>query len=55
MNEPLKGYKTFIVAGAMLAYACIGYFLDLNTNDESLRLVFEALGLITLRLGVNKK
>ena len=49
----LAGYKTYVVAAAMLIHAISGYFLG-NQVDLDVRQILEALGLAALRAGVSK-
>ncbi len=50
----MSGYKTYIVAVAMLVYAVIGLALRYDEPTDSIRLILEALAIIGLRIGVAK-
>ena len=52
MNR-LSGYKTYLVAAAIVAYQLIGYLLG-YTNTVDTHKILEALGLAALRAGVSK-
>lgn len=54
MEEPLKGYKTYLVAGGMLVYAVLGFTLGYLDAGEAGTVIMEAFGLIALRLGIAK-
>ena len=54
MNEPLPGWKTFVVGGLMIVYAGIGYYLDLMPATEATEIFMQGLGLIAMRLGIQK-
>jgi hypothetical protein len=47
-----QGYKTYLIAGAMLVYQFIGYFVYSQPID--FMQIMEAAGLATLRAGVAK-
>lgn len=47
----LKGRRTYIVAGAAIAYLVICQFTG-KRPDESVMGIFGALGLVTLRAGI---
>jgi type IV secretory pathway VirB2 component (pilin) len=49
----LVGKKTYLVAIAMVVYAGLGFILGYQNQDQTLKLVFEALGLAALRAGVS--
>ncbi len=48
----LSGYKTYVVAVAMLAFQLLRFFFEGTPPD--MMGVLEALGLATLRAGVKK-
>lgn len=52
--ELLSGNKTYIVGGAMIVYALLGYALGQLPESEATIVVFNALGLMGLRHGVAK-
>lgn len=52
--ESLKGKKTYLVAGLMIAYGVLGFVLGYQDAAEAGKLVLEGFGLIMLRLGVAK-
>jgi len=52
--NPLSGKKTFLVAGAMIAYAIGGMVLGYVEPSEGVPLVMEALAIAALRLGIAK-
>ena len=54
MLSIVSGYKTYIVAAAILAYQVLGYMLGYTTSVDTHK-VLEALGLATLRAGVAKR
>lgn len=49
-----KGKKTFVVAILMVAYGVTGYLLGETDQATLFRLVLEAAGIVTLRLGIKK-
>lgn len=49
----LTGYKTYIIAAAMIAYQVLGYIL--NGTPIDIQSSLEALGLAALRKGVATK
>jgi hypothetical protein len=50
----MKGWVTWIVAGGTTVYAVGGYFLNLHTADEMVRLLLYAGGLIGLGRKLDK-
>jgi hypothetical protein len=50
----LSGYKTYIVAGLLLAHAITGYVTGEMPQGEAVTLILEAGGLAGLRAGVSK-
>lgn len=58
-NQPnfnfLNGYKTYMVAGAMIVYAILGIYLKYMQSTDAITLVLQALGLMGLRLGIAKQ
>jgi hypothetical protein len=49
----LSGYKTYIVAGLLLAHAVTGYVTGEMPQGDAVTLILEALGLGGLRAGVS--
>lgn len=49
----MSGYKTYIVAAAMMMYTIAGYMLG-KTPEFDIQAFLEALGLAALRAGVAK-
>ncbi len=52
--KALEGYKTFIIAILWLVYAGLGFYLGELDTQTTMQHVFEALSIITLRLGIKK-
>lgn len=48
----LSGYKTYIVAGAMVLYALTGYYLNNMNQVQAWTIVFNALGIVGIRSGI---
>ena len=53
MLSALSGYKTYLVAAAIVAYQILGYPLGYTSSIDTNR-VLEALGLAALRAGIGK-
>jgi hypothetical protein len=54
MLETLSGYKTYIVAAAMVLYGLSGLVLGEMDANAALTRILEGLGLSALRAGVKK-
>lgn len=52
--KKFNGYKTYLVAAAMLVYALIGLALGWVPAEAGMGLVFQALAIAGLRHGVEK-
>ena len=50
----LKGKKTYVVGGLMVAYGIIGTILGYQEAGEAGRIIMEGFGFIFLRMGVAK-
>ena len=55
MLEKLNGKKTYLVAGATLLYALVGFALGYQSPDEAMKLVMGSAAIAALRHGMEKK
>ena len=55
MIEALAGKKTYIVAGATILYAALGYYTGNLDFNQALNAALNAAGLAALRAGVARK
>ena len=51
----LKGKKTYFIALGMIVYAVLGLVFKYHSSDVAMQIIFNALGLMGLRLGVTQE
>lgn len=54
MLSALSGYRTYLVAIAMAAYAVAGWGLDYHDANKAISLLLEAAAFAGLRAGIKK-
>ena len=54
MWKKVNGYKTYLVAAAIVVYAIGGFALGLHSQDRVIELFLQSFALVGLRHGISK-
>ena len=55
MLQPISGYKTYLAAFAIFAFACIGLYAGRLTGTEATALILNALAVAGLRSAISEQ